>query len=51
MTGKLLYAIYRGVFHSVFAPKWDELDDYSKIQWDSFAKKVKHEIAITTQVP
>lgn len=40
--GQILYAVYLMVFGTIFAPKWNDLSDISKEDWNKFAMKLKN---------
>lgn len=46
MNGQKLYSLYRFEFNSVFSPKWEELDEFSKLQWNNLSGHICAEITI-----
>jgi hypothetical protein len=37
--GQILYNLYLEVFGTVFAPKWEELSDHSRVGWNDLASR------------
>ena len=41
MDGEQLYMLYLEVFGQISAPRFEELDAYSRAQWNRFARRAR----------
>jgi len=49
MTGEQLYKLYYFEFNCIFAPKWNELDEYTKQNWNNLVEVITERIKNETK--